>query len=152
MNLAAYLGIAGLTDVGYQFYNVDESANGPRLIAGILDAGDGWYSVADAVLPSGAASVRWNSFANAQLLSREYFAPPPVINTAQIADAVLTRDWTAVAGEANESLLQAARSIRNKWVIDEAGILTVYKEDGTTIAWQRSVLPEPTALPIVGMT
>jgi hypothetical protein len=108
--------------------------------------------VANAVIPANAVSVRWNSFANAQLLSREYFAPPPVINTTQIADAVLTRDWSSVSGEANESLLQAARSIRNKWVIDEAGILTVYKEDGTTIAWQRSVLPEPTALPIVGMT
>ena len=64
MNLAAFLGIAGLNDVGYQFFNVDESPNGPRIVAGILDAGDGWYSTASAVLPANAASVRWNSFGN----------------------------------------------------------------------------------------
>ena len=45
MILTAYLSIAGLADVGYRFYNVDESANGSRITAGIVDAGQGWYSV-----------------------------------------------------------------------------------------------------------
>lgn len=152
MNLAAYLGIAGLNDVGYQFFNSDESPNGSRFTAGVVDAGDGWYSVVNAIIPTNAASVRWDSFANPTLLAREYFTPPPAIDSNQIADAILKRDWTSVSGEASESVLQALRSIRNRWVVDAGGILTVYREDGVTIAWQRSVASSATALPIVGMT
>ena len=150
MTLSAYLGVAGLSDAGYQFFNANETSNGSRVTAGIVDAGAGWYSVANVSVPGGAASVRWNSPANPELLAREYFAPVTVDST-QIADEILKRDWTLVSGEADSSLLQALRSIRNKWEINASGLLTVFKEDGATVAWQRNVLSMVDAVPIVGM-
>lgn len=56
-----------------------------------------------------------------------------------IADETLTRDWTAVVVSIpDRCLLQAARFLRNKWDI-VAGILRVYKENGTDVAWQKNV-------------
>jgi flagellar capping protein FliD len=50
------------------------------------------------------------------------------------ADALLKRDWTAITGEAARSVLNALRSLRNKWSI--SGLtLTVTKEDDTTTAY-----------------
>jgi hypothetical protein len=72
MLMSAYLGVAGLGDVGYQFYTVAEAASGSRITAGITDAGNGWYS-ADGTLPSNAASVRWNSSGTTTAIAREYF-------------------------------------------------------------------------------
>jgi hypothetical protein len=72
MIISAYLQVAGLTDVGYRFYNPNETANGSRITAGVVDAGDGWYS-ADATFPSGISSVRWNSVLQPQIVAREYF-------------------------------------------------------------------------------
>jgi hypothetical protein len=143
--ISSYLGVTGLIDVGYQFYGVNEASIGARVTSGILDAGDGWYS-APATVPAAAASVRWNSSGQPQIVAREYFSDP---NAA--ADAILTRDWTAVSGEAAESLLNALRSMRNRWSISAGGILTVYKEDGTSIAWQRNVTSAPNADSITGM-
>jgi hypothetical protein len=55
-----------------------------------------------------------------------------------IADAILKRDWTAVSGEADYSVLQALRQVRNNWTII-AGVLTVYEEDGTTVAFTKTL-------------
>lgn len=52
----------------------------------------------------------------------------------EIADALLKRDWTSVAGEAPRSVLNALRLLRNKWSI-AAGTLTVTEEDDATTAW-----------------
>jgi hypothetical protein len=68
-----------------------------------------------------------------------------------IADAVLKRDWTALSGEAAYSLLNAARMLRDKWNTT-GGTLTVYKEDGSTTAWTRTLSTDPTAAPITGAT
>lgn len=54
------------------------------------------------------------------------------------ADALLTRDMSAVSGEAARSPLNAFRFLRNKWVI-AAGTLSVKKEDDTTEAWAGTV-------------
>lgn len=53
-----------------------------------------------------------------------------------IADAVLKRDWTEITGEATRSLLNAARSLLNKWTLTtgSAGYV-VKKEDDSTTAW-----------------
>lgn len=59
-----------------------------------------------------------------------------------IADALLTRDWTAVSGEAARSVLNALRFLRNKWAITGASnprTLTVYEEDDSTTAWDSSI-------------
>src|SRR4029077_8477978 len=67
-----------------------------------------------------------------------------------ISDATLKRDWTQISGEANFSLLNAIRSIRNAWNLSLDGTLTVFKEDGTTVCWQRNIRTDPIAKPIVG--
>ena len=51
-----------------------------------------------------------------------------------ITDALLTRDWTAVSGEAARSVLNALRFLRNKWT-NTGGTLTVTEEDDSTTAW-----------------
>jgi hypothetical protein len=236
---SAYLNLAGLTDVGYRFYDVAEAGIGSRTQTGVRDVGDGWYSV-DVSMPSNAISVRWDSAANVTTLcAREYLsvtvdnnaiaaavwqvlvstltsagtvgkllvdnlnatvssrstyagadtagtttllsriastltitagkvdvndktgfsltaAYDPAKTSAQagapvtvstnndktgytltpaqvtaITDELLKRDWTQISGEANFSLLNATRAIRNAWDLSEAGILTVFKEDGT---------------------
>ena len=87
MIISAYLGLAGLTDAGYQFRNPDESANGSRITAGVVDAGDGWYS-ADATFPGGVTSVRWNSAGQPQIIAREYFPATATVDNTAIAAAV----------------------------------------------------------------
>jgi hypothetical protein len=67
------------------------------------------------------------------------------------ADALLKRDWTAVTGEAARSLLNAVRFLRNKWSVS-AGTLTVFKENGSTQAWQANVDSDSGADPITGNT
>jgi hypothetical protein len=85
--ISTYLGTAGKSDIGYQFYNGNETANGSRVTAGVVDAGDGWYS-ADATFPSGIASVRWNSAGTPSLIAREYFSPITADNINAIAATV----------------------------------------------------------------
>lgn len=51
------------------------------------------------------------------------------------ADGILKRDFVSVSGEADRSLINSARFLRNKWAISGTG-LTVYKEDDSTTAWQ----------------
>lgn len=66
-----------------------------------------------------------------------------------IADAILTRDWTAVSGAAARSLLNAGRFLRNKWSVI-AGVLTVTEEDDTTTAWTATVTSDASADPVIG--
>lgn len=66
------------------------------------------------------------------------------------ADALLKRDWNSIAGEASRSVLNALRFIRNKFsTTDNPGFVTVYKEDDTTEAYQKSITTDPSAEPIV---
>ncbi len=64
-----------------------------------------------------------------------------------IADALLKRDMSAVTGEANRSLLNCLRILRNKWSISGT-TGTVTKEDDTTPAWTFAVTTDAAALPI----
>jgi hypothetical protein len=151
MIISAYLGTAGLLDVGYQFRNADESANGARVTAGIVDAADGWYSTVTTI-PGGAASVRWNSAGTAAAKAREYFSvASATVDVLAIADAVLMRDWTTLTGEPAYCLFNAARMLRNVWNTN-GGTLTVKKENGTADAWARTLSVDPAAQPITGAT
>ena len=67
-----------------------------------------------------------------------------------IADAILTRDWTAVTGEAERSALNALRFLRNKWTVS-GGTLSVKKEDDSTEAWNAVVSVNSTGVPIDGI-
>lgn len=77
--------------------------------------------------------------------------PTDIPTSNDVADAVLKRDWTLVTGEADYSLLNAARFLRNKWAV-VGTTLTVNKEDGTTPAWTGTVTVTPGAEPITGNT
>lgn len=66
-----------------------------------------------------------------------------------IAQEILKVDWTTVSGEAAYSVLNALRQLRNVW--DTTGsTLHVYKENGTTLAWQRALTVDAAAAPIIG--
>lgn len=68
----------------------------------------------------------------------------------EIADEVLTRDWTLAGAAAQYSLLNSNRALRNCWSTTAIpGQYVVYEEDGTTPAWQRAYTADPTADPIV---
>lgn len=56
----------------------------------------------------------------------------------EIADAMLTRDMSAVTGEAARSPLNAFRRLRNRVGV-AGGTGTVYKEDDATTAWTAAV-------------
>lgn len=74
---------------------------------------------------------RLDEAVSTRLASAGYTTPPTAVENA---DAYLKRDMAAVTGEASRSPLNALRFSRNKFtVIDD--VLTVYKEDDTTIAW-----------------
>lgn len=69
--------------------------------------------------------------------------------STEIANEVLKLDWTTITGEADRSLLNAARFLRNKFSLEaNPGFVTVYKEDDTTEAYQKPVTTDPAALPI----
>lgn len=67
---------------------------------------------------------------------------------SDIADALLTRDFSSVTGEAARSMLNALRFLRNKWSI-AGNTLTVTKEDDAAAAWTATVTGDATANPIV---
>ncbi len=68
----------------------------------------------------------------------------------EIADAVLSRDLSAVSTPASRSLLNAIRLLRNRWTAAGGSTLTVYQEDDSTIAWTKSVTTDPAAENITG--
>jgi hypothetical protein len=96
MIISTYLGVAGLVDVGYRFYTTAEVAVAARVTAGIVDAGNGWYS-ADATIPGTGASVRWDSTGTATAIAREYFYDYGAsLSTAGI-DAVWAKTMTELS-------------------------------------------------------
>lgn len=64
-----------------------------------------------------------------------------------IADAILRRDWTAVAAPASRSVMNALRAIRNRVAL-AAGTMTVYQEDDATPAFTATVMTDAAADPI----
>jgi hypothetical protein len=126
--ISAYLGVPGLVDVGYRFYNPNETVNGSRITAGIVDAADGWYS-ADATFPSGISSVRWDSSGQPQIVAREYFGVTVDNNAIAVAVwQVLTSGFTT-AGSVGKLILDnlnATVSSRSTYAgTDTAGTTTL---------------------------
>jgi hypothetical protein len=65
------------------------------------------------------------------------------------ADALLTRNWASVTGEASRSVLNALRLLRNKWSTS-GSTLVVTKENDSTIAWTATLSTDSAADPITG--
>ncbi len=72
---------------------------------------------------------------------------PPTAN--QNALAHLTYDMTTVSGEPARCPLNAERFLRNKWVV-VGGVLTVYKEDDTTVAFTATLTQSAGSNPVTG--
>lgn len=73
------------------------------------------------------------------------------VDTVEVADGVLNRDFSAVSDTNSRTLLQAARHIRNKWdTTSNPGYVTVRKEDDTTEAWRAALSTDGSAQPITG--
>lgn len=71
----------------------------------------------------------------------------------EIADAVLTRDWTAVGtSPAAYSLWNALRFLRNAWTLTPGtpAVLHVKTENGSADAWVRNVTTDAAAEPVTG--
>lgn len=119
---------------------------------GAGSAGDPWNTALPGVYAEGTAGNLVGIYIDAAISSRlaaaSYTAP---VTANDLADAVLKRDWTSVSGEAARSLLNAARTLRNRVVIS-SGVITVYKEDGATVAFTMPVTTDANAEPIIAVT
>jgi hypothetical protein len=75
-------------------------------------------------------------------------------SAAQVADAVLTRDWTLLgSGPPTYCVWNALRLLRNAWAltIGSPPVLHVKAEDGVSDAWTRTVTTSATANPVTGV-
>lgn len=70
--IRAYLGVAGLLDVGYRFY-LQNTAESARVSTGIVDEGEGWYSATGVILLGD--HVRWDSTGTPAAAARENVYP-----------------------------------------------------------------------------
>lgn len=73
----------------------------------------------------------------------------------QVADAVLTRDWTLVGSPPPAySVWNALRLLRNAWTVlaGAPAVLHVKAEDGATDAWVRTVTTNAQAHPVTGVS
>jgi len=109
--------------------------------------------LADAMLASGAdfVTVMLKGAPNMEHLPLEI----QLIDTQNsMADAILTRNWSSVSGEAARSMLNALRTMRNKVEIVSGAppVLKVYKEDDSTLAYQTTLTTDTSAVPIVSST
>lgn len=84
---------------------------------------------------SATVTTNLNATVSSRLAASGYTVPPTVTENA---DALLIRDWASVASPAAHSVMNALRGLgtTNKVTVNYAGnTITVYKEDGTTIAY-----------------
>lgn len=140
-----------VSEIGNGWYEVagnasDSNTYGPLLLhaeAAGADPTESKFCVV-AFNPYDAASLGLSTL-DAPITSRQATLDASARNA--IADALLTRDWTAVTGEAARSLLNALRFLRNKWSI--AGTtMTVTKEDDVTTAWTSTLTTSGSAEPV----
>lgn len=75
MNLTAFLGTTGLTDVGYRFIDNTGAFTGARQTSGVyeLAGARGVYGVTSPTFPAGAVSVYWDSTGTAAVYAYETF-------------------------------------------------------------------------------
>jgi len=76
----------------------------------------------------------------ADIVGGNWYSAP--LSSTGVADAVLGRDLASVTGAASRSLLNAARSLRNRVRVN-SGTLQVYQEDDATVAWSGPVTGTP---------
>jgi hypothetical protein len=75
-------------------------------------------------------------------------------SATEIADAVLTRDWTAIGlAPAAYSIWNSLRFLRNAWTLTPGtpAVLHVKTENGSADAWVRNVTTDAAAEPVTGV-
>lgn len=147
--LRAYLGTAGLTDVGLRFYT-QNTPEGARITAGVLDETEGWYSCAGLTLVGD--HVRWDSTGTPDAVAREdlalLIAAENIVDANAIADAILNRN-VAGGSSVGRTVKEALAFLRNKWTL-VGTTLTVYGTDDTSVLWTATVTATPSADPVTG--
>jgi hypothetical protein len=99
------------------------------------------------------AGGEWTEYMEHFELGAESTAALP--SAVQVADAVLTRDWTAVATPpAAFSIWNSLRALRNAWTIVPGSPATwhIKTENGNTDAWVRNVQTDEGSEPITGVS
>lgn len=115
----------------------------------------GWYKFAVTAAEADAHALLFTGRSNTANVSVVgQFIYTTDYNAA--ADGMLDRDISAGTDSASGSpatrtLRQATRGIVNKWTVS-GGVLTVYKEDGTTVAYTRTLAGTAGADPITSST
>jgi hypothetical protein len=98
------------------------------------------------------AGGEWSEYMEHFELDAQSTAALP--SAVEVADAVLTRDWTAVATPpAAFSIWNSLRFLRNAWSLTPGApaVLHVKTENGSTDAWVRNVTTDAAAEPVTGV-
>lgn len=118
-------------------------------IADAAFAAGAWSVVVYVMITSSAAAASPMEF----ILESATLSDVPTAN--QVADAVLTRDWTATVAAIGtipaRCALRALRFLRNKWA-PSGGVIQVFEEDDTTVSHSLTPTSDPAAEPITSLT
>lgn len=120
--LRAYLGTAGLTDVGYRFYT-QNTAVAARQTSGILDEGGGWYSVAGVTLAGD--HVRWDSTGTTDAVAREDLAVRLAIEALDTDLAALAAGTITVSSPVAQSGNTITAKAADTWSITLSSLGTL---------------------------
>ena len=112
-------------------------------LSAAMSGGDPWSTPLPGAYAAGTAGFILGTNLDAQVSA--------VPTDTENADALLKRDWSSVTGEADRSVLNALRVLRNRVAIVST-TLTVYKENGSTTAWNATLTTNPSASLIVTQT
>jgi hypothetical protein len=134
--LAKGTGITGFTDL---------DAAGVRTAVGLASANlDTQLTAIDDYLDTEIAAIK----AKTDNLPAAPAATGDIPTTAQIADKVLGRNL-AGGSDGGRTVQDALRFSRNRWTLS-GGVLTVYAENDSTVAWTSAVTTNAAADPVTG--
>ncbi len=117
----------------------------------------------NAFIPSGTLQIASGPFVQTTVTSGSIYLASGSIFTNTFASGVVTVDFpygmlkadqSGITGEAQRSLLNAARKLNNKWDTTAlSGFLTVYKENDSTAAYTQAVTAvlASSGAPIIGL-
>lgn len=75
-----------------------------------------------------------------------------IATASEVAQQVLKEDFNDMTGDDTHCLLNAVRTIRNKWAWIDANTIRVYKENGSDTAFDLTITKDAAAIPIIGQT
>ena len=144
---------AGL-QIGYAVMRLDYTVYSPFTVDGVIETDTpGTYVVLDGYAApdeGGYVAVYESDGGDPPVLTP--IARGTIPSAISVADALLVRDWTQMAGPVpGRSALQALRFLRNRWWVDSAGVLTVTAEDDDATAWVANLTSDEDASPVTGL-